>query len=401
MRFLSFLRREKRATIKSNDAYLSEFFGVRASASPDAVLSNIAVAARCVMLRSELLASMPLFLFRRDRNGGRELADDNSLYFVLHDQFNEYLTAFEARELLVRSLDLYGNAYARIERNARGQVTALYPLSPGVVTIERLPTGRLRYKVSDPRGGVTVVLAEEMLHIRGASRDGVVGQSPIQIARGSLSLALTQNETASALMTNSMNPSALITVKNTLAENELIRMSAWARKTLTGPSNAGRVAVLDNDAKLTPITFTPSDAEFLETRKLSNEDVARIFGLPPTSVGITDKATYSNVEHEGRALVQNAIGPLASRIEAAMQRCLLTDMTRRSLYVEHELNGLLRGDVQARFNAYRVAREIGAMSANDVRKLENLPPIEQGDTYQMPANWVPLGTVSSAQGQQG
>jgi HK97 family phage portal protein len=158
-------------------------------------------------------------------------------------------------------------------------------------------------------------------------------------------------------MQNSMNPSALITVKKTLDQNELVRLSAFARKTLTGPSNAGRVAVLDDDAKLTPITFTPSDAEFLETRKLSNEDVARIFGLPPTSVGITDKATYSNVEHEGRALVQNAIGPLASRIEAAMQRCLLTDVGRRALYIEHDLNGLLRGDVQARFSLSRRSRD--------------------------------------------
>ena len=114
---------------------------------------------------------------------------------------------------------------------------------------------------------------------------------------------------------------------------------------------------------------------FSRARKLANEDVARIFGLPPTSVGITDKATYSNTEQEARALVQNALGPLAARIETAMHRCLLTDASRRSLYIEHDLDGLLRGDVKSRFEAYRLAREIGVYSPNDVRRLENEPPL--------------------------
>jgi HK97 family phage portal protein len=163
----------------------------------------------------------------------------------------------------------------------------------------------------------------------------------------------------------------------------------------SGPANTGKLMILDGGAKFETISFTPEDAEFLASRKLSNEDTARVFGLPPTSVGITDKATYSNTEQESRALVQNALGPLAKRIEAAMSRCLLTEAGRRTLYVEHDLDALLRGDVAARFEAYRIAREIGVYNPNDIRRKENEPPIPNGDTYHQPANWVPLGTAAS------
>ena len=138
------------------------------------------------------------------------------------------------------------------------------------------------------------------------------------------------------------------------------------------------------------------DAEFLASQKLSNEDVARLFGVPPTSVGITDKATYSNTEQEARALVANCLGPLASRIEAAMLRCLLTEEGRRTLYIEHDLAALLKGDVQARFEAYRIGREIGVFSPNDIRRRENETPIPGGDVYHQPANWTPLGSTPEA-----
>ncbi len=124
-----------------------------------------------------------------------------------------------------------------------------------------------------------------------------------------------------------------------------------------------------------------------------NEDVARVFGVPPTAVGILDKGTYSNVEQEAASLIQNCLGPLAARIEAAMARCLLTPDARRTLYIEHDLSSRLRGDVKSRFEAYRIGREIAAMSPNDVRRRENEPPIKGGDEYHMPANWVALGTM--------
>ena len=242
------------------------------------------------------------------------------------------------------------------------------------------------------------LLQDEVLHIRSASRDGIIGQSPISIARGALSLALANVETAESLSRNALRPSGMVSFPQQLSVEQKERFKVNLTQAYAGVFNAGRALVVDGGAKYEKLSFSPEDAQFLETRKLANEDVARIFGLPPTCVGITDKATYSNTEQEATALVRNSLGPLAARIETAMQRCLLTAAGRRSLYVEHELDGLLRGDVATRFTAYRIAREIGVYSANDIRQKENEPPIPDGNGYNQPANWIGLGATVPAGG---
>jgi HK97 family phage portal protein len=387
-------RHETRAGAPNADAFLAQHFGARGLAgavSPGEALSALGVAARCVSLRSNSLASVGLHLFRRNADGGRSRADDAPLYGVLHDLFNPNMSAYEGREFLIRSLDLWGNAYAVIERNARGQVIALHPVPPANVTPERLASGRLRYRVNHaPRTGV--FLQEDMLHIRGPSSDGMIGQSPIRIAAGALGVAISQRETQAALLENSLRPSGVFSYPEKLSPAAQSAVSA-SLKDFQGPGKAGRVMIMDAGAKYEPMTFTPHDAQFLEQTRLANEDVARIFDCPPTAVGITDRATYSNSEHEGKALVSMCLGPLAARIETAMARCLLTEAGRRSLYIEHDLSGLLRGDVESRFKAYRLGREIGALSANDVRRRENEPPIEGGDAYHVPANWTGLGAM--------
>jgi HK97 family phage portal protein len=383
------------------DPYWANWFAMRAPGfpSPDAVLSNLAVAARCVQLRSEILASVPLFLFRRTSDGGREKADDNPLYGVLHDIANDLMSAYEAREFMVRCLDLYGNSYARIIRNQRGQVTELIPYLPGDVQIEYLPNGRLRYKVQTAFSRrVEIYLQEEILHLKGASRDGIIGWSPITIARGALHLALAQQSTSQGLADNSLRPSGMLTYPQQLSRDQKEGLRQDAANLYAGAANAGKLLVVDAGATFKELSFTPEDAQFLEQKKLTNEDVARIFACPPTTVGLVDKATYSNTEQESRALVQNCIGPLASRIEAAMSRCLLTDASRRTYYIEHDLDGLLRGDVKSRYESYRVGRECGALSANDIRRLENMPPIVDGNGYNQPANWAPLGSTAPAPG---
>ncbi|MBX9706815.1 MAG: phage portal protein [Caulobacteraceae bacterium] len=395
--------RERRsaASIASSDPYLAEFFGLRgqggAGVNPDALLSNSAVAVRCVNLRSEMLASVGLHTFRRTAEGGRERADDLPLYSVLHDLMNPGMTAYEGREFLTRSLDLSGNAYARIERNFRGEVTALYPAAPADVAVERLASGRLRYRVSQRQGGTLTLLQDEMLHVRGPSRDGLMGVSAIQFGRGAMGLRVAQAETAQTLMQNGLRPSGVMSFTERLQATDRTKIRESIAERIQGPANAGQLMIMDGGAKFERLSFSPEDAEFLASQKLSNEDVARLFGVPPTSVGITDKATYSNVEQEGRSLVQNCLGPLAARIEAALARCLLTDEGRRTYYIEHDLSGLLRGDVQARFEAYRIGREIGVFSPNDVRRRENEPPIPQGDSYHQPSNWTPLGSPAVTQ----
>ena len=398
MRFMDFFRREKRSrSIKSSDPYIAEFFGmgtgIGAYLDPDKLMANSAVAVRCIGLRSEALASVGLHTFRRTADGGRERATDHPLYAVLHDNFNPNLSAFEGRELMVRVMDTGGNAYARVERDGRGEVTALYPYPDRSVSVERLASGRLRYRVSERSGGPTILLQEEMLHIRGPSRDGLMGLSPLAMGREAMALRVAQTETSTALMANGLRPSGTVSYPDKLTPQVKAATREAMNDTVGGSRRAGNFLILDGGAKYDALSWSPEDAEFLASIKLSNEDVARIFGVPPTSVGITDKATYSNTEQEGRALVQNCLGPLAARVEAAIARCLLTADEAPTYYVEHDLSGLLRGDVQARFEGYRIGREIGAFSPNDIRRRENEPPIPGGDVYHQPANWVPLGTL--------
>lgn len=397
-RLMRLLGLEKRAGGVYRDAYANAFREARGAAqggmSPDNVLSTLSIAARCVALRAELMASVPLHVYRRTSDGGRERAEDHVLCDLLAHTPNGYMTAFELREHLVRSHDLHGNAYARIERNARGEVVALHPFLATMVAIERLPTGRLRYRATDMNGVVWLLLQEEMLHLRGPTRNGIYGQSPIEIASAALHAAMTHVWTVEGISNNRLVPSGVFSFEGHLSQEQRDHIRFSIKDRFQGPRGAGNILMLDGGAKFTPVTMTPADAQFYETRKLSNEDVARIFGLPPTTVGLTDKATYNNVENEARALVQNALAPLAARIEAALARCLLTPASRSRYYLEHDLNALTRGDMEARFNSYRIAREIGAFSANDVRRRENEPPIAGGDQYSMPANWVEMGGAS-------
>jgi HK97 family phage portal protein len=316
------------------------------------------------------------------------------LYDVLHSVANPNQTAFEFREIMVRDLDTRGNAYATIERDEAGQVIALYRLDPTTVTIEKLANGRLRYKA-----GGQVFLADEILHVRGPSKDGVIGLSPLTISSGVYGLAMVQSKTAVKVAENAIRSSGVLTFPTHLSPAARKDVAAAMGEFSSNGTKSGGVLVMDGGPDFKPIELSSADMEFLASRRLTNEDCARCFGIPPTVVGIVDRATYSNVEHEGRALVQNALGPLAGRIEAAMLRCLLTPEERRTLYIEHDLSGLLRGDVFNRFQAYRIAREIGALSPNDIRRMENQPPIPDGDVFHYPGNWIPLGTVANTNPQ--
>jgi HK97 family phage portal protein len=375
------------------DPYWANWFSQRGtgSPSPDNVVLNLAVSHRFISLRSELLASVPLHLYRRTADGGRERADANPLYEVLHSISNPLHSAFECREFLIRNLDYFGNSFARIERNQRGEVVALWPFMSGDISVELLPSGRLRYRAYDGRR-TQILLAEEILHIRHASRDAKLGLSPIQLARGSLSLAMGQAMTAQGMSDNALRPSAALSYPDRLSGDQKQSLRLEADALYAGPANAGRLVIADGGAKFEKLAFSAEDSQFLEQRKLSNEDVCRVFGVPPTSVGLLDRATYSNVEQESKSLVQNCLAPLAVRIEAALSRCLLTPASRRTYFVEHDLSAILRGDTQARFESYRLARETGIYSANDVRRRENEPPLgPEGDIYHMPANWIALG----------
>lgn len=391
------LHRETRASVRLSDPHVAEFFGlgggVLGHVDP-ARASGTAVAHRCVQLIAEALASVPLCIYARGARGARDRAESHPLYGVLHDAPNAHLTAFEFREALVVGLLTHGNAYAWISRNGRGQVAALHLVDPRTVSVERLATGRLRYTLTGATGlGPKVLLADEMLHLRYRMRpDGCMGLSPLQLARETFGIALAQGDTAAKQAAKGFRPEGALVFPQALSrEARGDSLEAMRRKVEAINDPAGNILVLDGGAEWKPLAFSSKDAEFLESRKLSNLDVCRVFGVPPSAAGITDNATYSNIGEESRALVQRCLAPMARRIEQAMNATLLTPEARKVYFIEHDLAGLLRGDLGARYAAYRVGRDGGWLSPNEIRRFENMPEIEGGDEYLSPLNMQRVG----------
>ncbi len=393
------LGREKRAntTIKSSDPYLASWFGSRngtgAYVNPEDA-GGLAVAYACISLIATTLASMPLRLHKRDENGGRLVADDHPLHGVLHDLASDDLPAFEAREMLIAQLLTSGNAFAEIEWNGRGQCTALKPIHYSHVTTE-ITKGKPRYLVQT-KDGRRVLLRDEMLHLRHRrGPDGVNGLGPIQLARGAFNLSLEQSKQAHKMAERALRPSGVLNLAHAIGSDGKEGILDKIAEKAEDSSGRGGILVIDGGSTWQPTAFAPKDAEFLDSRKLSNLDIARIFHCPPTTVGIVDNATYSNVFGENQAFVSRCLAPLAKRIEQALNAALLPEGSRAKLYVEHDLSALLRGDLATRYTAYSQARQAGFMSVNDIRARENMPRVENGDDLLQPLNMTTLGAKNA------
>lgn len=390
-----FTKQETR--IASSDPFLGQFLGSRFQGRAEIEkASGHAVAHRCISVIAENLASVPLKVYRRTEDGGRESAKGHALYGVLQDQFAPGLTAFEGREAMIISALMYGNAYASIERNGNGQVVALQPLYAPSITVEKLTSGRLRYKHALSNGGTEVLLQDEVLHVRYRTTESGLGLSPIQLAAAAFGLALAQQDQAGAAAENAFRPAGAIVFPEKLSGTGKDDAIKKFKERFVGQLKANEVLVMDGGAKFEAIQFNSRDSEFLESRKLSNLDVCRVYGVPPSAAGITDNATYSNVGEESRALVSRCLAPWAKRFEQVMNVALLSPEARKTLYVEHDLSGLLRGDLASRYEAYRIGREAGFLNANEIRGFENMSKIDGGDSFMQPLNMTKLGAGAAA-----
>lgn len=394
-------RETRSAVVASSDPYLAEFLGYAGGRSVvDAERAGgLATALACVALVSQALASVPLRLHLRTPNGGRDVASEHPLYMVLHDQFSDGWTAYEGREFMAAALMMHGNAYAEIEWNPRGQVVGLRPIHPWRVRPELTRAGLRRYHVIGRDGGVRVLLAEEVLHLRNRiGRDGITGVSPVEEARETFLTGVSQQETARRQAAKGFRPEGALIFPAPVGSDRRAQGLEALRQKIADDSETGAVHILDGGIDWKPISFSSKDAEFLASRAATDEAICRVFGVPPTSVGILTHGTYSNVEQESRALVVRCLAPMARRIETAMNAALLPLASRAALFVEHDLGGLMRGDMTARYGAYQVGRNWGWLSVNEIRRLENMPEIEGGDAYLQPLNMVEQGTQGGAGG---
>ena len=352
----------------------------------------------CVRILSEAVAGLPLHFYRYTDNGGKEKAADHPLYFLLHDEPNPEMTSFVFRETLMTHLLLWGNAYSQIIRNGRGEVIALYPLMPDRMNVERDSKGQLYYEYTvsmddapTVKGSTVVLPPSEVLHIPGLGFDGLVGYSPIAMAKNAIGMAIACEEYGAKFFANGAAPGGVLEHPGTIKDPQRVRES-W-QSTFGGSHNANKVAVLEEGMKYTPISISPEQAQFLETRKFQINEIARIFRVPPHMVGDLEKSSFSNIEQQSLEFVKYTLDPWVSRWEQSMARSLLTPEEKKQYFVKFNVDGLLRGDYQSRMNGYAVGRQNGWMSANDIRELENLDRIPEelgGDLYLINGNMTKL-----------
>ncbi len=357
----------------------------------------------CVRILSEAVASLPLHVYRYTETG-TEKAVDHPIYTLVHDEPNPEMTSFVFRETLMTHLLLWGNAYAQIIRNGKGEVIALYPLMPDRMTVDRDEWGQLYYEytVSGDDAPINkdsrVRLSQgDVLHIPGLGFDGLVGYSPIAMAKNAIGLAIATEEYGSKFFANGAAPSGVLEHPGTLKDPARIRES-W-QQTFGGSHNSNKIAVLEEGMKYTPISISPEQAQFLETRKFQINEIARIFRVPPHMVGDLEKSSFSNIEQQSLEFVKYTLDPWVIRWEQAMHRALLLEDEKKDYFFKFNVEGLLRGDYASRMNGYATARQNGWMSANDIRELEDLDRIPAelgGDLYLVNGNMVPLTDAGAA-----
>lgn len=357
----------------------------------------------CVRILAEAVAGLPLHLYRYKEDGGKERAIDNNLYHLLHDEPNKEMSSFIFRETLMTHLLLWGNAYAQIIRNGKGEVVALYPLMPNKMQVDRDENGELYYiytRSSDEAKtmeGVTVYLTpRDVLHIPGLGFDGLVGYSPIAMAKNAIGLAIATEEYGAKFFANGAAPSGVLEHPGTIKDPSRLREN-W-NSTFGGSVNSGKVAVLEEGMKYTPISISPEQAQFLETRKFQIDEIARIFRVPPHMVGDLEKSSFSNIEQQSLEFVKYTLDPWVIRWEQSLSRALLNEDEKRKYFFKFNLEGLLRGDYESRMSGYAVARQNGWMSANDIRELENMdkiPAEDGGDLYLINGNMLPLNKAGA------
>ena len=344
----------------------------------------------CVRILAEAIAGLPLHVYRYTADGGKVRAIDHPLYYLLHTEPNPEMTSFVFRETLMTHLLLWGNAYAQVIRDGAGRVQALYPLLPNKMTVDRTPNGQLFYEYRTDTGSV-VLRPEEVLHIPGLGFDGLIGYSPIAMARNAIGMALACEEYGASFFANGANPGGVLEHPGVVKDPQRIRDS-W-NAVYQGSANAHRIAVLEEGMKFHPIGIPPEQAQFLETRKFQINEIARIFRVPPHMVGDLEKSSFSNIEQQSLEFVKYTLDPWVVRWEQAIQKRLFLPSEKRAYFAKFNVDGLLRGDYQSRMAGYAIARQNGWMSANDIRELEDMnriPAEEGGDLYLVNGNMIKL-----------
>lgn len=352
----------------------------------------------CVRILAEAIASLPIHVYKYT-DEGKEQDVNHQLYYLLHDEPNPDMTSFVFRETLMTHLLIWGNAYAQIIRDGRGQVLALYPLLPDRVSVKRDDKGELYYvyqrsEEDNPNfkdKGNIILKKSEVLHVPGLGFDGLIGYSPIAMAKNAVGMTLATEEYGASFFANGANPGGVLEHPGILKDPSKVRDS-W-NQVYQGTNNSHKVAVLEEGMSYKTIGIPPNEAQFLETRKFQINEIARLYRIPPHMVGDLEKSSFSNIEQQSLEFVKYTLDPWVVRFEQAFQKALLLSDEKKNYFIKFNVDGLLRGDYQSRMNGYAIGRQNGWLSTNDIRRLEDMNPLskeEGGDLYLVNGNMTKL-----------
>lgn len=336
----------------------------------------------CVRLLSQSIASLPVSVYRKDANGNRSVASDHPVQKLLKSFPSPFYNSFTFRETLMAHLLLWGNAYAVIRKKS-GRPYSLELKHPSDVEVKKY-TDSLVYKVN---GEPKLLSSAEIIHIVGLSFNGVLGQSPIKAASDAIYVGLAAQTYGKKFFENGAHVGGVL-ISPGLSDEQFTRLSDQWNSRYSGVQNAGKTPILEGGTDYKPIGMPPEDAQFMQTREFSRSEIAGFFGVPPHLIGDLSRATFSNIEHQAIDFVQHSILPWVNRIETELNRKLLFEVEQEDLYIKFNLNGLMRGDSVSRADYYTKMHAIGTMNANEIRQLEDMNTIENGDKYYVPLNFV-------------
>ncbi|HEY4546674.1 MAG TPA: phage portal protein [Pedomonas sp.] len=358
--------------------------------TPDSALSLSTVWA-CTNLLAGTIASLPLKFYSGPATQGGAAVTDHPVYKVLAESPNADQTPMDFWEFLVVSLELWGNAYARKVMSGN-RLIALVPVAPDAVAVSRRSDGKLLYRFSD-EGRYYELTEEGVFHIRGFGGGPLGGMSTLSFARHSFGLAQAIEKAAGGTFANGLRPSGLLKFAQFLTKEQREVAEQRMVEKFVGAVNAGRPMVLEGGTEWQQLTINPEDAQMLQSRAFSVEDICRFFGVPPFMVGHTEKSTSlgTGLEQQLQGFQKFTLRRRLKRIEQAISKQLLSPADRSKLKPKFNVEGLLRADSKARSDFYAAMIRNGIMTVNEVRALENLAPIEGGDVARTQSQNIPLG----------
>ena len=369
---------------------------------------RVAAVYACVKVISETIASLPLVMYRRERDGSKARAEGEPVYDLLRWAPNHYQTSFEWREQMMLHVLLRGNAYCEIVRSpVDGKILQLVPLHPDGMTVTLNEWGPV-YTYQPTDGGErrewklsSATDKARILHLKGLSTNGRVGRSVLQDAADVFAAADAAQQYGRRVLENDATPGLVLKHPEVLDAEAATRLKQSWQDAYAGPRNAGKVAVLEEGMSIDKLSMSNEDLQLLESRKFSRSEIASLFRVPPHMIGDLERATFSNIEHQSIEFVTHCVRPWAVRMEQALHNALL-DSTQQwnTFYFEFLLDGLMRGDLKSRYDAYHVGRQGGWLSVNDVRGFENMNGIgPAGDRFLEPLNMQDASTGTAGAGR--